>query len=70
MKYIFAKAIRRARVRGGLTQEQLAAKLGIGQARVAQIESSGNALSEDLFLRCAAALGMTPQALLGLVEEE
>jgi HTH-type transcriptional regulator/antitoxin HipB len=48
------KALRRKR---GLTQAQLGLKLGVGQARIAEIERTPGAISVDQLTRLLSALG-------------
>lgn len=58
------KAIRRARLRAGLTQQQLAEKVGRDQSEISRIEAGKTALTVPLLLRLARALGVAPGALL------
>jgi len=48
--------IRALRKQAGLTQAQLGAKLGVGQARIAEIEGDPGVVSVDQLLRLLAAL--------------
>lgn len=58
------KAIRRARVRAGLTQAELAQRVGRDQSEISRIEAGKTALTVPLLLRLARALGVPPGALL------
>lgn len=60
----FSSALRSARERAGLTQAELAGRLGISQSNVAEFERS-SALSETTVRRYATALGL--EARLSLV---
>ncbi len=58
------KAIRSVRQRAGLTQQQLAEKVGRDQSEISRIESGQTALTVPLLLRVAGALRVPPGALL------
>ena len=47
----------------GLTQGQLAKRLGSSQSRVAKMEATDASVSIDLLIRALLALGATPKAL-------
>jgi HTH-type transcriptional regulator / antitoxin HipB len=51
--------LRALRKKRGLTQTQLGRKLGLGQARIAEIESQPGLVSVDQLLRLMAELGAT-----------
>ena len=70
MQYVFARAIRKARVASNLTQLELSGRLGVTRARVSQIESLASGVDELSFLRIAEALQITPPELLGYAYEE
>lgn len=57
--------IRAARNRQGLTQAALADRLGLRRTSVTNIEAGDQGLPLETFLDLAAALGTTPQDLLG-----
>lgn len=61
MKPIYLKT---ARVRAGLTQEELSEQTGIAQAAISKLET-GAAMGPmaDTLLKLAAALSVAPQAL-------
>jgi ribosome-binding protein aMBF1 (putative translation factor) len=69
MKLRLSRLVRQARAAQGLTQAQLAARLGSGQARISRIESGAQETGFDLLMRAALALGLTSrqiaQALAG-----
>lgn len=49
--------LRGLRVQNGLTQSELGKRLGLGQARIAEIESKPGAISVDQLLQILSALG-------------
>jgi transcriptional regulator with XRE-family HTH domain len=56
--------LRTARERKGLTQEQLAAAVGLTQASISQLETrEGTRPAFDTVVALAAALGVDPMAL-------
>jgi transcriptional regulator with XRE-family HTH domain len=57
-----------ARVRAGLTQRAVAARLGWNQRTVHDIETGERRLAVEEFLVYAAALGTTPARLLRAIE--
>lgn len=52
-----AAAVRSARIGAGLTQHDLARRLGSSQSRVAKIEAADPGVSLDLMVRASLALG-------------
>ncbi|MDM4769060.1 helix-turn-helix domain-containing protein [Solimonas sp. SE-A11] len=64
LKKIFGTNVRLERVRQGITQEELAHRLGQEQGYVSQIESAKIVASLDVVDRVAEALGVTYTALL------
>ena len=56
--------LRRLRVEAGLTATMLAIRSGCAQSTIAGIESGRRQPSPPLLIRIAAALGVTPAALL------
>ncbi len=59
MKLILGQVLKRYRVRGRLTQEALAIKLGSSQSRVAKLESGVRGATLDLLFRALFASGAT-----------
>lgn len=57
VKLALATAVRRRREHLGLTQLQLAERLGSSQSRVAKMEGSDRSVSTDLLLRALFQLG-------------
>lgn len=57
-----SRGIREARERAGLTQEQLAARLGVRQSAVSHWERDKNPTAANVF-RIADALGVTPDVI-------
>lgn len=61
---VFGENIRKARRRASLTQRDLAARCGIGQSRISQIENGHRLGALDTAHRIARALGVSLDALL------
>ncbi len=59
MKLVLGQVLRYYRVRGRLTQEALAVKLGSSQSRVAKLESGQRGATLDLLFRALFASGAT-----------
>jgi transcriptional regulator with XRE-family HTH domain len=57
LRVAVSRAVRRLREAGGVTQRQLAAKLGSSQSRVAKIEAGAPDVSLDLSFRALFAAG-------------
>jgi DNA-binding XRE family transcriptional regulator len=67
LKLALSLALRRARERRGLTQTELAKKLGSSQSRVAKMETGDPSVSLDLLVRSLLALGVTLAQLARIV---
>ncbi|MBI4319752.1 MAG: helix-turn-helix transcriptional regulator [Chloroflexi bacterium] len=69
-QYEFRKALIGARLNAGLTQKQLAERMGTSQAAIARLEAGTRLPSVDTLHRLAVILGLdftiTPQELLGV----
>lgn len=59
------KRIRAARRAAGLTGEQLAARVGVGQSMVSKIENGKTGTSSDVLQRVAGTLGVSVLHLVG-----
>jgi plasmid maintenance system antidote protein VapI len=59
----FGDVIRQAFAESGLTQQQFADRLGVRQPRIVEIFSS-TSITEALFDRCVAALGLVLEVRL------
>ena len=59
MKLVLGQVLKHYRVRGRLTQQELAAKLGSSQSRVAKLESGVRGATLDLLFRALFASGAT-----------
>ena len=55
--------LRRARQESGITQAELASKIGSSQSRVAKLESASPDVSLDLICRALLSLGVTRQGI-------
>lgn len=63
-RLVVARNVMGLRIQRGLTQQQLAALLGVKQPRIAQIESASANLQIDTLDRLAAVFGVAPARLL------
>jgi DNA-binding XRE family transcriptional regulator len=70
MKLALAGGLRKLRTASGLTQNQLAKRLGSSQSRVAKLESADPAVSIDLLVRSLLALGATRQQVAKIVGQK
>jgi ribosome-binding protein aMBF1 (putative translation factor) len=61
MKLALAAGLRKLRAASGLTQSQLADRLGSSQSRIAKLESADRTVSIDLLVRSLFALGASRQ---------
>jgi ribosome-binding protein aMBF1 (putative translation factor) len=59
MKLALARGLKERRVAQGLTQDELAKRLGSSQSRVAKMESADATVSIDLVIRALLVLGVT-----------
>lgn len=59
MRLGLVSAIRGARERSGLSQTELAQRMGSSQSRVAKLEAGDSSVSVDLMLRALVAAGAT-----------
>ena len=57
------RSLRERRLACGLTQQELASRVGSSQSRIAKMESADPAVSIDLFVRSLLKLGATRQEL-------
>ena len=60
MKLSLSDRVRDWRARAGITQAELAARIGSSQSRVAKLEAGDPAVSLDLLVRASLAAGATP----------
>lgn len=63
------RAIRRERQRLGLSEAELARKVGVGKRLVVRLEAGAADPDFELLLALARALGLTPSALIGRARE-
>jgi ribosome-binding protein aMBF1 (putative translation factor) len=57
MRLALSRALRERRVGGGLSQSDLAARMGSSQSRIAKMEAAHSSVSLDLLIRSLLALG-------------
>lgn len=65
-----AAAVKKARMKIGLTQAQLAGLAGLSEVYISQLERAERGDSLNAFMQLAAALKMKGSTLLSLVENE
>jgi DNA-binding XRE family transcriptional regulator len=63
VKLTLSAQVKDARIRLGLTQAELAQKLGSSQSRVAKLEAGDSTVSLDLLVRALIALGVAPRQI-------
>ncbi len=63
LKIRLIRMLRPAREAAGITQHELAARIGSSQSRVAKMESASPDVSLDLICKSLLALGVTPQGI-------
>jgi DNA-binding transcriptional regulator YiaG len=67
MKLGLSEALRERRTRQGVTQVELANRLGSSQSRVAKMEASDPSVSVDLLLRALLATGATRKEIAAAI---
>lgn len=63
MRLALGRSLKERRLASGLTQQELASRVGSSQSRIAKMESADPAVSIDLFVRSLLKLGATRQEL-------
>ena len=63
MRLALGRSLKQRRLASGLTQQEVASRLGSSQSRVAKMESADAGVSIDLFVRSLLKLGATRQEL-------
>ena len=63
MRLALGQSLKERRLACGLTQQQVAARVGSSQSRIAKMESADPAVSIDLIVRSLLKLGATRQEL-------
>lgn len=63
LKLALGRSLRERRTKQGVTQIELARRLGSSQSRVAKMEAADPSVSLDLLVRSLFALGATPRDL-------
>ena len=63
MKELLGKRIKELRIKKGLTQEQFAELVGMGERNLSKIECGINFISADTLNRITKALNITPKEL-------
>jgi predicted XRE-type DNA-binding protein len=63
LKLALAAGIREVRERNGLSQTEVAARLGSSQSRVAKMEAGDQSVSLDLLVKSLLRIGASPTAI-------
>ncbi len=63
MKLALSAGIREVREKSGLTQTEIAARLGSSQSRVAKMEAGDRSVSLDLLVKSLLRIGARPAAI-------
>jgi len=67
LKITLARSVRERRNRMGITQAELANRIGSSQSRVAKIEAADSAVSVELAIRALFAMGTTHKGLARII---
>ncbi len=67
MKYSLSRRLRTARAKEGLTQAELAERLGSSQSRVAKMEAGDRTVSIDLLLRSLLQMGLSARQIARVI---
>src|SRR4051812_34535194 len=67
MKLALSRSLRQLRDSRGVTQMELAGRLGSSQSRVAKMEASDRSVSVDLLMRGLLALGATQSDIASVI---
>jgi hypothetical protein len=70
MKLALAAGVKQRRLARGLTQGDLASRLGSSQSRVAKLEGSDPSVSIDLLMRALLALGASRAELARIIGQK
>jgi ribosome-binding protein aMBF1 (putative translation factor) len=57
IRLALSRSLRERRIGGGISQAELAAKMGSSQSRIAKMEAADSSVSLDLLIRSLLALG-------------
>jgi predicted transcriptional regulator len=61
MRLALGRSLKQRRLASGMTQQEVASRVGSSQSRIAKMESADPAVSIDLFVRSLLKLGATRQ---------
>jgi ribosome-binding protein aMBF1 (putative translation factor) len=70
LKLALSEAVRRQRSRAGLSQEELAKRLGSSQSRVSKMEQADPTVSVDLLVRSMLAAGATRGEIAAAIDSK
>jgi transcriptional regulator with XRE-family HTH domain len=66
---VFGELLQKARLRAGITQEELAAKVRLTREYISLLEHGKRTPTIHVFIRLARALGVSPSKLIDQVEK-
>ena len=67
IRFTLARTVERTRTRAGLTQRQLAQRLGVAQATISRAERASNSVSLDVAVRALIHLGCTDEEVAAAI---
>jgi DNA-binding XRE family transcriptional regulator len=70
IRLALASALKRQRVRKGVTQEDLARAVASSQSRIAKMEAGDTSVSLDLLIRTLLALGTSKRSLASIISSK
>lgn len=68
MRLSLSRSLRERRVGGGLSQSDLAAKMGSSQSRIAKMEAADSSVSLDLLIRSLLTLGASTKDIARAIQ--
>lgn len=68
MRLALSRDLRERRVDGGLSQSDLAARMGSSQSRIAKMEAADSTVSIDLLIRSLLALGASTKDIARAIQ--
>lgn len=68
MRLSLSRSLRERRVEGGLSQSDLAAKMGSSQSRIAKMEAADSSVSLDLLIRSLLILGASTKDIARAIQ--
>jgi transcriptional regulator with XRE-family HTH domain len=65
---VFARELRKLRLKAGLTQEEVASRAGVSREYVSMLESGKNAPTIAVFIRLCHAVGASPSDVIAVLD--